>query len=164
MPFHGGGDGAAWQRSPGTKAPSQPPWQKGPIKAEPTRAAGRPRPALMPSTVAEAGGSSVAAHSSLDAWADTVTSGPAGGHLFELPDLEPEWRPPVRLITSESLGKFDGENTPSNQSITSSGISSSWGVLSPIYVLSVHKFLFPNIGLLGPTVHLSWQPVIIRPA
>ena len=57
----------------------------------------------------EAGGSSVAAQSSLRAWGGLVASGPAGERLYELPCLEPEWRPPVELVSQASLSKFRGE-------------------------------------------------------
>ena len=68
-----------------------------------------PPPARSSSVSVEAGGSSVAVQSSLCAWGGLVASGPAGERLYELPCLEPEWRPPVELVSQASLSKFRGE-------------------------------------------------------
>ena len=51
----------------------------------------------------------MAAQSSLRAWGGLVASGPAGERLYKLPYLEPEWRPPVELVSQASLTKFRGE-------------------------------------------------------
>ena len=79
----------------------------------PTAAAPRrlkmPPPVRSASEAVEAGGSSVAAQSSLCAWGGLVASGPAGERLYQLPCLEPEWRPPVELVSQASLSKFRGE-------------------------------------------------------